>query len=72
MVAQRRLQDGKMKFVWWYVAAIDEEAEVGEGEAEFESRLFGFDEAGGMLMFWDDREVVAEAVRIFKETLGEA
>jgi hypothetical protein len=23
-------------------------------------------------MFWDDREVVAEAVRIFKETFGEA
>jgi 8-oxo-dGTP pyrophosphatase MutT (NUDIX family) len=72
MVVQRRLKDGKMKFVWWYVATIDEDAEVGEGEAEFESRLFGFEEAVGVLMFQDDREVVESAVEIFKETFGEA
>ena len=72
LVAPRRLQDGKTKFVWWYVAAIDEDAEVGEGEAEFESRLIGFEEAAGVLAFHDDREVVKKAVEIFWETFGEA
>jgi 8-oxo-dGTP pyrophosphatase MutT (NUDIX family) len=70
MVGHRVLGDGKMKMIWWYVAAVDEDAEVGEGEAEFESELFGFEEVLSKLTFRSDREVVAKAVEIFEETFG--
>ena len=61
-----------MKMIWWYVAAVDEEAEVGKGEAEFEAEMLGFEEISDKLTFQSDREVVAKAVEIFEETFGKA
>ena len=72
MVGHRTLRDGKMKMIWWYVAAVDEDAAVGEGEAEFETGLFGFEEVVSKLTFLSDREVVVKAVEIFEETFGKA
>ena len=72
MVDHRTLRNGKMKMIWWYVAAVDEEAEVGAGEAGFESHLFEFEEVLDRLTFQSDRELVAKAVEIFEETFGKA
>ena len=59
-----------MKMIWWYVAAVDEDAAVGKGEAEFESGLFGLEEVVSKLTFLSDREVVVKAVEIFEATFG--
>ena len=59
-----------MKMIWWYAAAVDENAAVGEGEAEFESELFGLEEVVSKLTFLSDREVVVKAVEIFEATFG--
>ena len=61
-----------MKMIWWYVAAVDEEAEIGKGEAEFEAEMFWVEESLDKLTFQSDREVVAKAVEIFEETFGTA
>lgn len=71
VVMQRVLKDGSMKMIWWYIGAIDESADVGKGEAEFKSRLFGFEEALEVLTFQSDREVVMKAIEVFRGTFGE-
>jgi 8-oxo-dGTP pyrophosphatase MutT (NUDIX family) len=60
--------DGGIKLIWWYIAAIDESAEVGTGEEQFKTRLVGFEEALSMLTFENDREIVRKAMEIFDET----
>lgn len=70
MVAHRILGEGRMKMIWWYVAAVDESAAVNKGEEEFEAGLFAFKEVVRVLTFQSDREAVAKAVDIFEETFG--
>ncbi|KAM0707742.1 hypothetical protein Q7P35_004391 [Cladosporium inversicolor] len=60
--------NGGIKLIWWYIAAIDESAEVGPGEEQFETRLVGFEEALGMLTFENDRDIIRKAMEIFDET----
>lgn len=62
--------DRGIKLIWWYIAAIDESAEVGPGEEQFITRLVRFEEALSMLTFENDREIVRKALRIFDETKG--
>ena len=57
--------DGGIKIIWWYIAAIDESAEVGPGEEQFKTRLVGFEEAVSILTFENDREIVRKAMEIF-------
>jgi len=59
-----------IKLIWWYIAAIDESAEVGPGEEQFITRLAGFEEALSMLTFENDRGIVRKAMGIFDETKG--
>ena len=68
MVTHRVIGEGQLKVIWWYIAAIDEKAEVGKGEDEFEARLFGFEEAQDTLTFLSDRQVVAKAIEVFRDT----
>ena len=69
MLTCRHLNGGcNVKLIWWYIAAIDESAEVGRGEEQFEARLVGFDEALSILTFENDREIVRKAVAVFEET----
>ena len=62
--------NGGIKLIWWYIAAIDESAEVGPGEEQFTTRLVGFEEALDMLTFESDREVVRKAFEIYDGTKG--
>jgi 8-oxo-dGTP pyrophosphatase MutT (NUDIX family) len=57
-----------IKLIWWYIAAIDESAEVGRGEEQFKSRLVGFEEALSLLTFENDRDIVRKAIDVFEET----
>jgi len=57
-----------VKLIWWYIAAIDESAEVGRGEEQFDSRLVGFEEALDLLTFENDRKIVRKAVDIFEQS----
>lgn len=67
MLTCRQLKDGKdVKLIWWYIAAIDETAEVEGGETQFRAQLVGFDEAADLLTFEQDREIVRNAIAIFE------
>ena len=60
--------NGGIKIIWWYIAAIDESAEVVPGEEQFKPRLVGFEEALSVLTFENDREIVRKAIEIFEKT----
>lgn len=67
MLTCRQLKDGKdVKLIWWYIAAIDETAEVEGGETQFRAQLVGFSEATNLLTFEQDREILRKAVAIFE------
>lgn len=63
-----RILEGRLKIIWWYMAAIDEEAEQGGAESQFSAQFFTFDEALQALTFATDREVVQRAIEIFNTT----
>lgn len=65
MLTCRQLDKGSsMKIIWWYIAAIDEDVGVQEGEKQFKAQLFGLDDALRLLTFEQDREVVRKAFDI--------
>jgi ADP-ribose pyrophosphatase YjhB (NUDIX family) len=67
MLTCRQLDEGKnMKIIWWYIAAIDEDAEVENGETQFGARLVNFSEAADLLTFEQDRDIVRKAIGIFE------
>lgn len=69
MVTCRQLEGGQdLKIIWWYVAAIDEHSERGDGEEKFDAQLFGFEGALERLTFETDRDVVRKAIKIFDGT----
>ena len=69
MLTHRSLGEGELKIIWWYIAAVDEDAEVGKGEEQFGAYLLGFEDALARLTFEGDREIVREAIRIFEENV---
>jgi len=70
MVTLRHLDEQNLKLIWWYLASMDEEFARGEGESQFSTELFDFDEARNRLTFVEDREVVDRAIKIFTDTYG--
>lgn len=65
MLAFRQLKEGNnVKLIWWYIAAIDETADVQRGETQFRAQLVDFDEATVLLTFEQDREIVRKAIAI--------
>ena len=72
MVVHRMLKDGStLKMVWWYLAAVDEGVEAGAAEKQFEVTWVDFEEAGRLLSFGSDREVIGKAAQILKMTFGD-
>ncbi|KAF2002830.1 NUDIX domain-containing protein [Amniculicola lignicola CBS 123094] len=70
MFTMRYLGDGLgVKLIWWYLAALDEDAESNRlpGEAEFEPSFLPFSEAIERLTYQSDREVVGRAVELVKD-----
>ena len=68
MVAHRMLKKDVLKIVWWYLAIVEEGAEIGKAEKQFERVWVGLEEAQGLLTFESDREVVKKAAEIWKAT----
>jgi len=61
---------GGVKLVWWFVAAIDEDAEVGKGEEAFEVGLWDYADAIKILKFEDDRRTLRTAIELVEKTYG--
>ena len=56
-----------MKIIWWYVAAVNGDEAVGEGEEQFKATWFRFNDALSRLTFESDRDILREAIRIVEE-----
>jgi len=69
-VSIRELGERDMKIIWWYVAAIVEDAVVGACEEKFEIKMFGYEEAVEKLTFQDDRKTVRIAIDLVAGTYG--
>ncbi|KAF4949828.1 hypothetical protein FGADI_8625 [Fusarium gaditjirri] len=63
-VQMRRIAEGEMKLIWWYVAAVNENKPVGKCEDEFEIVWCGHEEVLEKLTFQNDRELVARAIKL--------
>lgn len=70
-VTLRDLGEQGAKLIWWYIAAVEEDAPVDEerlGEEEFNVALFGYEEAVEKLTFQYDRETVQMTIDLVKAT----
>ncbi|SCV58596.1 related to NUDIX domain [Fusarium fujikuroi] len=63
-VQMRRIGEGEMKIIWWYIAAANENETVGKCEGGFEIEWHGYEEVLQKLTFQNDRELVARAIRL--------
>ena len=63
-----------VKFISWYIAAIDENQswQTGTGEEGFDADLFSYGEALEKLTFQLDRDIVQRALDIISNTFAEA
>jgi len=66
MVTLREVGEGRMKMIWWFVAAVEEDAVKGEGEEKFGIEMVSWEEAGEKLTFLEDRDVLQRAVSIIE------
>ncbi|KFA80135.1 hypothetical protein S40288_04665 [Stachybotrys chartarum IBT 40288] len=70
-VQTRRIGEGEMEFIWWFVAAINEDEPVGQHEKhKFEVEFHGNDTVLERLTSKDDRELVRKAIELTKSSLG--
>ncbi|UKZ82701.1 hypothetical protein TrVFT333_010496 [Trichoderma virens FT-333] len=66
---QRRIGDGEVKLIWWFVAAVNEGEPLGRHEEHnFEVEFYSYDEVLRKLTFEDDRELVNRAVHLVNAT----
>ncbi|KAG5747067.1 hypothetical protein H9Q69_002478 [Fusarium xylarioides] len=63
-VQMRRIGEGEMKLIWWYIAAVEENKTAGKCEDEFEFEWYEYGEVLKKLTFQNDRELVAKAVEL--------
>ncbi|KAG9504887.1 hypothetical protein J7337_004866 [Fusarium musae] len=68
--ARRRVEQGEMKLIWWFVAAVDEEKPAGPHEDKFGVEFLSYDAALERLTFKDDRDLVGRAIDLVKSTLA--
>jgi 8-oxo-dGTP pyrophosphatase MutT (NUDIX family) len=71
MFTMRVMDPTKVKFIWWYVAALDDGAEKDRlpGEPEFKPEFFSLEKAMEKLTFQSDRDVLRKAIEILESTL---
>ncbi|KAF5539333.1 NUDIX domain-containing protein [Fusarium napiforme] len=67
---RRRVGQGEMKLIWWFVAAVDEERPAGPHEDKFGVEFLGYDVALERLTFKDDRDLVGRAIDLVESTLA--
>lgn len=64
MVTLRQIGERGMKFIWWYIAAVDEGKVAGVPEERYDVVLLPYKEALEKLTFKTDREIVEKAIQI--------
>ncbi|RYP68801.1 hypothetical protein DL771_006419 [Monosporascus sp. 5C6A] len=68
---KRRVGEGHVKLIWWFVGAVNEGEQVGQYEKDkFKVEFHSYDEALRKLTFNDDRKVVKKAIDLVDITLG--
>lgn len=67
----RRVGEGEIKWVWWFVAAVSEVESVGQHEKhKFEAEFHTYDTVLEKLTSKDDRELVRKSVELVKSSPG--
>ncbi|KAK3294910.1 uncharacterized protein B0H64DRAFT_197900 [Chaetomium fimeti] len=71
----RRLGEGQIKLIWWFVAAVDEETPPKEREAPERDRyaveFYSYADVLGKLTFQMDREMVKRAIELVENTYAD-
>ena len=70
MYQLRQLPPGEgVKMIFWFIASVDEDDHFADaGEATFKVASFDYDTALSKLTFENDRELVARAIQVVKQT----
>ncbi|RGP63998.1 hypothetical protein FLONG3_9697 [Fusarium longipes] len=70
LVQARRVGQGEMKIIWWFVAAVDEEKPAGRHEDKFDVEFLSYEAALERLTFKNDRDLVGKAIKLVKSTFA--
>jgi len=56
------------KIIFWYIAAVDNDAPIDSphGEVEFDAKFFSLEQAAEKLTFQDDREILQRVIALFQ------
>lgn len=66
-------EDSNIKLIWWFIAAVNEAAEMNTerpGEEKFDVKFFNYKEALEKLTFQYDREILRNATELVRVTYG--
>lgn len=68
----RRIGEGGIKLVWWYVAAVNEDEPAGQHEKDrYSVEFHSYNTVLERLTFRDDRELVKKAIELVTSSVGE-
>lgn len=71
----RRLGEGRVKLIWWFAAAVDEETPPMDRAAQEKDRyaveFYSYTEVLDKLTFQMDRDMVKKAIELVKNTYRE-
>ncbi|KAK2601814.1 hypothetical protein QQS21_004597 [Conoideocrella luteorostrata] len=71
LVQTRNVEEGGLKLIWWFVAAVNEGEPVGQHEKDkFEVEFYSYDKALEKLTFKDDRELVNKAIELVNSSIS--
>lgn len=67
----RRVGEGEIKLIWWFVAVVKEDEPVGQHEMDkFAVEFHSYDMVLEKLTFKDDRELVKKAIELAESSVG--
>ncbi|KFA46210.1 hypothetical protein S40293_07162 [Stachybotrys chartarum IBT 40293] len=70
-VQTRRIGEGELKLIWWFMAAVIEDEPVGQREEhKFEVEFHDYDTVLEILTDKDDRELVRKAIELTKASVA--
>lgn len=70
LVQVRKMGNGQVKMIWWFVGAVEEGVPPGRCEEGFTVGFYGYEEAVRRLTFGDDRELVRRAIALVEAASG--
>ncbi|KAF2630904.1 hypothetical protein BU25DRAFT_251966 [Macroventuria anomochaeta] len=71
MCTTRLLGEFNIKFIWWYIAALDKNGTTkSDGEANFIPEFYSWEEALKTITFEDDRRILERAIELVNVNLA--